>query len=120
MYACHSIPYERLPGYFIAFDLYDQYEGKFWSRRRLEEVLSTTQIPIVPLMEHKTFKTAAELKALVQRQSQFHDGRVEGAYCRIMDDKNEWLAGRAKIVRTDFLAGNEHWTRGGIRPNQLA
>ena len=44
--------------------------------------------------------------------------RVEGVYCRIMDDKNEWLEGRAKIVRTDFLAGNEHCTRGYIRPNQ--
>ena len=32
---------------------YDQYEGKFWSRTRLEEVLSTTQIPIVPFLEHK-------------------------------------------------------------------
>jgi hypothetical protein len=26
---------------------------------------------LVPLLEHKTFKTAAELKALAQRQSQF-------------------------------------------------
>ncbi len=119
MYACHSIPYERLPGYFIAFDLYDQYEGKFWSRRRLEEVLSTTQIPIVPLLEHKTFKTAAELKALAQRQSQFYYGRVEGVYCRIMDDKNEWLVARSKIVRTDFLAANGHWTKGALRPNKL-
>ena len=71
-------------------------------------------------MEHTTFKTAAELKALAQCQSQFYDGRVEGVYCRLMDDKNEWLEGRAKIVRTDFLAGNEHWTKGDIRPNQLA
>eukprot|EP00986_Skeletonema_menzelii_P015473 scaffold11866_cov70-Skeletonema_menzelii.AAC.2 len=40
---------------------------------------------------------------------------------RIMDDKNQWLAGRAKIVivRTDFLAGNEHWTKGGIQRNHL-
>ena len=78
MYACHSIPYERLLSYFNVFDLYYQYEGKFWSRTRLEEVLSTTQIPIVPLLEHKTFKTAAELKALAQRQSQFYDGQVSG------------------------------------------
>lgn len=73
----------------------------------------------MPLLEHKTFNTAAQLKALAQRQSQFYDGRVEGVYCRIMDDKNEWLVARSNIVRTDFLAGSGHWTKGGIRPNKL-
>lgn len=39
MYAKHSIHYTRLPGYFIAFDLYDKHTKTFMSRPRLEALL---------------------------------------------------------------------------------
>merc|ERR1712060_536098 len=31
-----------------------------------------------------------------------------------------WTVDRAKIVRPQFIAGNEHWTRGGVKINELS
>jgi atypical dual specificity phosphatase len=118
LYAKHSIPYERLPGLFVAFDIYDQFECRFWSRERVSAALEGTSIPLVPLMAHRTFKTAGELAALTQQQSRFYDGRVEGVYLRICDD--DYLTQRGKIVRTDFLAGNKHWSARKVERNGVA
>uniref|UniRef100_A0A7S4MRW6 RNA ligase domain-containing protein n=1 Tax=Odontella aurita TaxID=265563 RepID=A0A7S4MRW6_9STRA len=56
--ACHSIPYERLPGYFVAFDLYDDDAEKFYSRRRFHSALAGSGIPVVPTIDQgRTFGT---------------------------------------------------------------
>ena len=50
LYAKHSIHYTRLPGYFIAFDIYDLKEGKFLSWRERNRRLEGTGIPVVRLI----------------------------------------------------------------------
>ncbi len=47
LYAKHSIHYTRIPGYFMAFDLYNQTEGKFYSWRERNRRLEDTTIPVV-------------------------------------------------------------------------
>ena len=47
LYAKHSIHYTRLPGYFMAFDLYDKSVGKFFSWRERNKRLEDTGIPVV-------------------------------------------------------------------------
>lgn len=47
LYAKHSIHYTRLPGYFMAFDLYDKSVGKFLSWRERNRRLEGTGIPVV-------------------------------------------------------------------------
>lgn len=47
LYAKHSIHYTRLPGYFMAFDLYDCKAGKFFSWRERNGRLEKSGIPVV-------------------------------------------------------------------------
>ena len=47
LYAKHSIPYTKLPGYFMAFDLYDREVNKFYSWRERNRRLEGSDIPIV-------------------------------------------------------------------------
>lgn len=47
LYAKHSIHYTRLPGYFMAFDIFDRKVGKFFSWRERSRRLEGSGIPIV-------------------------------------------------------------------------
>lgn len=119
VYAKHSINYQDLPDWFVAFDLYDRVEEKFWSRKRLEKHLEGTSIKLIPLVaDGETFKKPEELRALTERQSYFNDSPVEGVYLRICDDN--WLIQRGKIVRHDFVAGiTGHWLKAELIPNRI-
>ena len=54
LYAKHSIHYTRLPGYFMAFDLYDKKEAKFFSWRERNRRLNDSGIPIVRQISETT------------------------------------------------------------------
>jgi atypical dual specificity phosphatase len=54
---------------------------------------------------------------MVQLPSNFWGGRVEGIYVKI--ERNSCVVSRGKVVRSDFIAGNEHWSRGNLRINGL-
>lgn len=116
VYAKHSIQYKQLPDWFIAFDMYDKLEEKFWSRPRLERHLDGSNIQLIPLVSRGAFNNIGQLRVLAQTPSQFYAGPVEGVYIRRCNDEG-WLTARGKIVRSDFLCGNEFWTKGGLQPN---
>jgi len=117
VYAKHSINYTELPDYFIAFDLYDINEGRFYSRERLENVLKSTNIHLIPTIKSGSFKTIEDIVKLVRSDSVFYNGPIEGVYVRKCNDK--WLETRSKIVRNDFICGNEHWAKGKLTKNDL-
>jgi atypical dual specificity phosphatase len=125
LYMKHSIKYENLPDYFIAFDLYDKITKKFASRCVLEQLLSQTSIQLVPLVAKGTFKKIEEIKQLINTKSKFYEGKIEGVYCRINNTDN--LISRGKIVRSDFICGNSsigtgkliHWSKGILETNNL-
>ncbi|KAF8899319.1 hypothetical protein BD779DRAFT_1465255 [Infundibulicybe gibba] len=118
MFATHSIPYSRLPDHFIAFDFYDRTTQSWADRGTLQRLLAPTTIHLVPVLYEGPLPSEHDLRSMVQRKSVFWDGRVEGIYVKV--EKNERVVSRSKIVRGDFITGNEHWTRGGVRPNGLA
>ena len=125
MYATHSIPYTRLPDTFLAFDLYDRRDDVWASRQALAALLSGTGISLVPVMfEGQQMPSAEELKDMIQSPSRFYDGRVEGIY--IKEEKRDVVMNRGKVVRGDFICGNEnwsrrndHWTKANLRVNGL-
>jgi len=43
--------------------------------------------------------------------------KVEGVYLKINEDK--YIKHRAKVVRNDFLSGNDHWSKGILSVNKL-
>ncbi|TFK21556.1 ATP dependent DNA ligase [Coprinopsis marcescibilis] len=118
VYATHSIPYTHLPDYFLAYDFYDRTEDEFVSVGVLKAMLAETSIFSVPILgRYNSMPGEAELKDMVQQKSKFYDGPVEGVYVKA--ELGAKASFRSKVVRKDFIAGNEHWTRGNLRVNTL-
>ena len=116
--ATHSVPYSRLPDWFLAFDLYDRSTKTWADRVTLTAVLADTDINIVPVLYEGPMPNENTLKSMVQRQSHYTEGRLEGVYIKV--ERGREVVGRGKVVRDDFIAGNEHWTKGPLQTNQVA
>lgn len=115
-YAQHSIIYDRLPDWFLGFDIYDKRSGRFLSSGRRDDFLKKMHIAQVPLIAHGRF-VYPELKNLLS-QSKLADQPAEGLYLRF--DQDDWLGQRAKLVRSAFIQSVEqHWSRSAIKSNRL-
>ena len=118
-YAKHSVAYSRLPGYFVAFDIYNKRTGKFCAAAERDRRLEGLGIPQVRQVAARAFGSKEELLALLETRSAYTDGFVEGVYLRI-DDAAHCVA-RGKCVRPDFIQGiEEHWMAGGLVKNAVA
>jgi atypical dual specificity phosphatase len=116
--ARHSVPYTRLPGYFIAFDIFSKLTGRFCSIDERNRRLDGLDIPIVPLIARRRFESRAQLLELLETPSAYYDGFVEGAYLRV--DEGEHNCNRGKIVRPDFIQGiTTHWQSHAFVKNGL-
>lgn len=116
--ARHSLDYDRLPDWYLVFDVYDRKARRFWStvrRNALAERIGLTTVPNV-LQGHISL---VELKRLLQSHpSAYRSGPMEGIVVR--RERGDWLEDRAKLVRPDFTqAIGEHWSRRGIQWNHL-
>jgi ATP-dependent RNA circularization protein (DNA/RNA ligase family) len=116
--ARHSIVYDHLPDWFLAFDVYDRAAGRFWSVVRRNTWVNRLGIPVVPALTRRR-TTLAEVKTLVMtRTSHFGATPLEGVVIR--RDGAEFLEQRAKLVRPDFAqAIEEHWRRRRIEWNAV-
>ena len=125
--AQHSRAYSRLPGVFLAFDIYNKRTRTFASAAERDRRLAGLGIPIVRTLARRPFTSKADLLSLLEMRSAYGDGFVEGAYLRIDSGEEMADAGvnvlRGKIVRPDFIQGmEEHWASGeivknGVRPD---
>jgi ATP-dependent RNA circularization protein (DNA/RNA ligase family) len=115
-YAQHSVVYDRLPDWFLGFDVFDKDEAKFFSCSRRDYMFDAMGISRVPMIERGHF-TLSELKDLLL-QSQLSNQPAEGIYLRL--DQSDWLEQRAKLVRSTFIQSiGHHWSRSGIKANRL-
>lgn len=115
-YAQHSVVYDRLPDWFLGFDIYDKSAARFFSCNRRDETFRAIGISQVPKTARGHF-TLVELSELLS-QSQLSDKPAEGLYLRF--DQGDWLVQRAKLVRPAFIQSVEqHWSRSGIKANRL-
>jgi len=116
-YAVHSVRYNRLPDWFLAFDVYDRSQGHFLSTARRDDLIAQLGLAMVPVLGQRKFKLA-ELSDML-KQSQLGEAPAEGLYVR--RDEGAWLAARAKLVRPEFVqAIEEHWSRRSVQVNELA
>ncbi len=121
--ACHSIHYTKLPDVFLAFDVYDKVQKCFFTREQKEKLLNPGKINLVK--ELGTYMSGEEkqltkeyFQKLVKKPSYYYDGMVEGVYVRKeTTGVHGKLLDRAKVVRQDFLSGNEHWSKNEITKN---
>ena len=116
--ARHSLGYDRLPDWFLLFDVYDRSQGRFWSAPRRNALAAALGLVTVPRLLEGRF-TLPQLKdALVGLHSQFRQGTLEGIVIR--RETAQWCEARAKLVRPDFTqAIGEHWSRRRIEWNRL-
>jgi atypical dual specificity phosphatase len=118
--AKHSIHYNNLPDYFIAYDIFDIKEEKFLDRTTFYEIMSSTNIPYLkPIVNNFEECNSREkiISFLNSKKSEFStDSLIEGIYIRV-DGVDGFLKERAKIVRGDFVCGNEEWSKHRITPN---
>lgn len=115
-YAQHSVFYDRLPDWFLGFDVYDKQFGRFLSSKRRDDFLADMGVAVVPVLARGHF-TYSEVKKFLST-SKLSDQPAEGIYLRF--DQGDWLAQRAKLVRPGFIQAVEHhWSRSAIRPNRL-
>lgn len=115
-YAKHSIPYDRLPDWFVGFDVYDSQANRFFGRHKRDVFLASLEVPVVPCLTSGRF-SLEDITSLLG-YSHFGDSAAEGIYLRY--DDGDWLGQRAKLVHPDFVqAIQEHWSRTPLQVNRL-
>lgn len=115
-YARHSVSYDRLPDWFLGFDVYDKQASRFLACGPRDELLEKMQIAQVPIVGRGHFSLTDLTKLL--SKSRFSGQLAEGLYLR--RDQGDWLLQRAKLVRSAFIQSVEqHWSRSAISPNGL-
>lgn len=116
--ARHSVAYEHLPDWFLAFDIYDRRAMRFWSSHRRDAWADSLDIPIVPVLARRRM-TLAGLKDLVLTgATRFGSAKLEGVVIR--RDGSEFLEERAKLVRPDFIQSiRRHWRHKQIEWNAV-
>jgi protein-tyrosine phosphatase/predicted kinase len=119
MYMKHSMSYDKLPNYFVVFDLYDKKIGKFYTRTQITKILSNTNIPLVPLIYHGKIKNKNQILTLLKSRSQYCDQQIEGLYFKISDNDDKYIINRSKVVRSDFIIDNSKFWTHNSKPNKL-
>lgn len=149
LYAKHTIFYDRLPHWFMEFDVLDR-DGTFWStERRAAQFARAPIITSVPVIWSGVVTAPAELPALVARalykserwRDRLRDAAAgagvdveravretdpsddaEGLYVKVEDGGR--VVERYKWIRPGFLTAvldsEGHWLSRPIVPNQLA
>lgn len=116
-YAMHSIRYDRLPDWFLVFDVFNRKDRRFWSAARRDALAAAARLATVPKVSSGVF-TQTELLAMLDGPSALGGGPREGLYLR--REEGKWLLDRAKIVRPDFTqAISKHWSRKSLVLNAI-
>lgn len=149
LYAKHTVYYDRLPHYFLEFDVLDRQEGAFLSTPRRRALLRGLPVVSVPVLAEGVFETREALLSLLGPSRFISGGRtetlravseklgldpdrqcretdasdtMEGLYIKIEEEGR--VAERLKYVRATFTqtveASATHWLDRPIVPNGLA
>ncbi|MBE6957632.1 MAG: DNA ligase [Ruminococcaceae bacterium] len=149
MYAKHTVYYDKLPHYFLEFDIFDRQEQIFLSTARRYEMLKNLPVVSVPVLKEGVFdskdalisllgksrfisenktdtlrKTSEQLGLDAARQVRETDPSdiMEGLYIKI--EENGQVVDRLKYVRASFTqtvdSSQTHWLDRPIVPNALA
>lgn len=149
MYAKHTVFYDRLPHYFMEFDVLDRNNGTFLSTAARKALLTGLPVVPVPVVHEGEVKSVDQLNGLVRpsrykssswrealRQAaiksnsrpdmvdqQTEDSDLaEGVYLKQEDESH--VLDRFKFVRADFhqaiQTSEGHWHDRPILPNDLA
>ncbi|MCB9760365.1 MAG: RNA ligase family protein [Alphaproteobacteria bacterium] len=149
VYAKHTIHYDRLPHYFLEFDVYDRQDAAFLSTPRRRALLAGLPLASVPVLEARAFQRLEALTDLVRpalyKSPRWRETLAEDALAQGLDadrvrretdpsplseglyikwEEDGQVQGRFKWVRASFLTSvvesGSHWLNRPILPNRLA
>jgi ATP-dependent RNA circularization protein (DNA/RNA ligase family) len=117
--AKHSLFYDRLPDWFLLFDVYCAKEERFLSTAQRNSMAQSGGLSTVPEIARGRFTLGQLTDLLLNGQSRLRDGTMEGLVIR---SESETLSvSRAKLVRPDFSqAIQNHWSSRPLFWNRLA
>ena len=116
--ARHSLDYDRLPDWWVVFDVWDRNVQRFWSTTRRNAWAQAAGVPHIARLRQGRFTLQQLQDAAISSASQYRLGPPEGLILRREDDA--WLRARAKLVRPDFVQGIvTHWRRQPLQWNRL-
>lgn len=106
--ARHSIGYEKLPDWYLMFDVYDRKACKFWSTSRRNKLADKLGLKVVPQISKGKFTLNSIKNFVLKTKSEYSNELMEGVVIR--NDSELWCESRAKLVRPDFTQSiEEHW-----------
>ena len=148
LYAKHTMFYDRLPHFFLEFDVLEIATGEFLSTPRRQELLRGLPLVSVRVLHSGRVKSLKVLKAMLGRSAFISDDHraqlrsacaqlkldverveketdsestMEGLYIKV--EEHGVVQERYKFVRSSFLTAVEnsegHWLSRPIVPNQL-
>lgn len=116
--ARHSVAYDRLPDWWVVFDVYDLAEQRFFSTARRDALAARLNLEAVREVSRGRMTLAALTSRLSAEPSRYHAGPIEGFVIR--KETSDWLLARAKLVHPEFVQGiDEHWRRRRMEWNRL-
>lgn len=150
LYAKHTVFYDRLPHYFMEFDLFDKEEGKFFSTKKRRDFLKKAPfIHSVRVLAEGHFAYREEItrwigpshfisqepetsflhqckKGGVNAETALRQtdltGTMEGIYIKV--EAGDYVTDRLKFVRGSFLStildSESHWINRPIIANRLS
>lgn len=112
LFATHTIPYDKLPQYFLEYDVFDTQTQRFLSTPKRRQLLAKTPIISVQVLAQGLFKTPQEVLRHLGQSVYRSQGSMEGLYLKIEDaDK---VISRYKYIVKDFLdqilSSDTHWS----------
>lgn len=117
--ARHSITYDKLPDWFLLFDVYDKSACTFWSVTRRNALGHAAGLKVVPTLFTGT-ASIESLTALIEgAKSLFGPSAREGVVVR--RDVGDWNEARAKLVSSEFTQSiTAHWRNRHLQWNRLS
>lgn len=116
--ARHSVRYDHLPDWFIAFDVYDRDAGRFWRVHRRNAFAEQLGLPVAPCLLAGRADLSGLAGLATSSVSRFGSSLLEGLIVR--HDGEDFLDRRAKLVRPGFLQFmGDHWRQRQTEWNQL-
>lgn len=148
LFAKHTVFYDRLPHYFLEFDILDTETGAFLSTEERRALLNGLPVASVPVLRTGPCRDLAEVTSLVgpslSKSPTWRESLNAAARARGLDLEQTWkvtdpsdlmeglyvkveeggrVVERYKFIRASFLTtvldSGSHWLRRPILPNQL-
>lgn len=116
-HAVHSTRYDRLPDWFLGFDVYDRELGSFWDSERRNVLLSALALHPVPRIGRGSY----DLRSLTAELGESALGSAPREGLVVRHESGGKTIRRAKLVRPSFMqAIDTHWSKGPLETNGLA